>query len=63
MLDQLFEKIAQEALGLETLAVRNSDSADFHELSVCQIREALRRAYVAGSLDVSRLGERRERVA
>ena len=46
--DTLLELIAKEELGLKTLATRNSDSLDFHDLSVWQIRTALRRAYQAG---------------
>jgi len=44
----LLEVIAKEELGLKTLTTRNSDSLDFHDLSVWQIRTALRRAYQAG---------------
>lgn len=43
------ERIAQSALGLETLATRNSDSLDFHELAVWQIKAALEAAYAAGA--------------
>lgn len=31
------EKIAQEHLGIETLAPRRSDSLDFHDLAVWQL--------------------------
>ncbi len=41
-------EIAQRHLGLETLEPRNSDSLDFHDLSVWQIRRALEAAYRAG---------------
>ena len=47
-LDVLLERIAARELGLETLKTRNSDSLDFHDLSVWQIRAALRRTYHAG---------------
>lgn len=40
--------IAREALGLETLETRNSDSLDFHDTAVSCIKEALERAYEAG---------------
>ena len=42
------EKIAKTTLHLETLETRNSDSLDFHEVSVGQIKLALRAAYEAG---------------
>ena len=40
--------IAARELGLETLEPRQSDSLDFHELSVWQIKAALQRAWEAG---------------
>lgn len=40
--------IAKQSLGLETLETRKSDSLDFHDLAVWQIREALQQAYEAG---------------
>jgi hypothetical protein len=43
--------IAETALGLETLNARNSDSLDFHNLSVWQIKDALKSAYLAGMVD------------
>jgi len=46
--DALLELIAKQELGLKTLATRNSDSLDFHDISVWKIRAALRRAYHAG---------------
>ena len=42
------EKIAGEQLSIETLETRNSDSLDFHEVSVWGIKEALKKAYEAG---------------
>ena len=41
-------KIAQQHLGIETLETRKSDSLDFHELSVWQIKAALEAAYLLG---------------
>ena len=41
-------KIAREILDLETLETRKSDSLDFHDLAVWQIRDALSAAYNAG---------------
>lgn len=43
--------IAVQQLGLNTLRRRNSDSLDFHELAVWQIRDALEAAYLAGVVD------------
>ena len=42
------EKIAAKILGLETLKNRGSDSLDFSDQSVWQIKEALEAAYKAG---------------
>lgn len=47
-MDETIEKIAKEILWLETLETRNSDSLDFHELSVWWIKKALEEAYKAG---------------
>jgi hypothetical protein len=44
----IIDRIAREALGLETLESRRSDSLDFHEHAVWSIQEALERAYEAG---------------
>jgi hypothetical protein len=46
--DARLDQIAREHLRLETLATRKSDSLDFHDLAVWQIRDALRAAYDAG---------------
>lgn len=42
------ECIAREHLGIETLATRNSDRLDFHDLSVGSIKAALAAAFEAG---------------
>ena len=42
------EKIAADHLGIETLATRNHDSLDFHEVSACGVKAALEAAYEAG---------------
>lgn len=42
-------KIARRLLHLETLATRNADAHDFHELAVWSIRDALMAAYTAGA--------------
>ena len=47
-LDALLTRIAQEHLFIETLETRNSDSMDFHDVSVWGVKEALLAAYQAG---------------
>jgi hypothetical protein len=42
------KKIAKDILDLETVETRNSDSLDFHEHAVWEIRKALEAAYEAG---------------
>ena len=46
--DNAINRIAREALGLETLETRRMDSLDFHEHAVWSIKDALERAYEAG---------------
>ncbi|KAA0215781.1 MAG: hypothetical protein DYG94_06450 [Leptolyngbya sp. PLA3] len=46
--DNAINRIAREALGLETLETRRMDSLDFHDLAVWTIKDALERAYEAG---------------
>jgi len=47
-LDALLTQIAQEHLFIDTLETRNSDSLDFHDVSVWGVKEALIAAYQAG---------------
>lgn len=47
-LDALLTRIAQEHLFVDTLQTRNSDSMDFHDVSVWGVKEALLAAYQAG---------------
>ena len=47
-IDSKLEKIAKNVLKVPTLKYRHSDELDFHELSVGQIKLALRAAYEAG---------------
>lgn len=47
-IDDLFTEIAREHLGIETLETRNSDSLDFHNVSVWGVKDALQAAYEAG---------------
>mgnify|MGYP007088348405 CR=1 FL=1 len=46
--DTLFTDIAQKHLGIETLALRNRDSLDFHDVSVSSVKAALDAAFEAG---------------
>ena len=46
--DATIRLIANDVLGIETLDARKSDSLDFHDLAVWQIRKALETAYEAG---------------
>lgn len=43
-------EIAQKLLRMETLETRNSDSLDFHEVSVWEIKAALEAAFRAGQV-------------
>jgi hypothetical protein len=45
---ELFTDIAREHLGIATLETRQSDSLDFHEVSVWGVKNALSHAYQAG---------------
>ena len=42
------DRIARRHLGIETLAVRNSDSLDFHDVGVAGVSAALQAAFEAG---------------
>ena len=44
----LIKKIAQNHFDIETLETRNSDSLDFHDVAVWQIKKALEDAFRAG---------------
>ena len=47
-LEQLLARIALDHLFIETLETRNSDSLDFHDVSVWGVKSALEAAYQAG---------------
>ncbi len=47
-LDKILTQIASQHLDIPTLETRRSDSLDFHEVAVWQVREALQAAYLAG---------------
>jgi len=42
------EKITQKILNIKTLKTQNSDEFDFHNISVWDLKEALKEAYKAG---------------
>lgn len=44
----IIHQIARRHLGIETLAVRNSDSLDFHDVGVAGVSAALQAAFEAG---------------
>lgn len=50
---ELFEELARQHLGVETLEERRSDALDFHEVPVWDLRAALAAAYDAGRASVS----------
>lgn len=50
-MDSAVNEAAKDHLGLDTLETQNSDSLDFHELSVWQIKAALEAAYIQGKRD------------
>lgn len=48
-LDRTLAEIAEQHLGIETLEEQRSDSLDFHEVAVWDVRAALAAAYAAGA--------------
>lgn len=46
--ENVAEILAKDLLDIETLETRNSDSLDFHTVSVWQLKKALEAAYEAG---------------
>ncbi|NVJ25981.1 hypothetical protein HUW62_32645 [Myxococcus sp. AM011] len=49
--EEVLERIAREEMGIETLKKRWSDSLDFHNVGVGELRNALEAAYQAGKRD------------
>ena len=47
-MEKTVTKIAVDRLEIETLERRNSDSLDFHDVSVWALKEMLEKAYKAG---------------
>jgi hypothetical protein len=52
--DELFTLIAQQHLNVETLVERKSDSLDFHDVGVLNIKAALEAAFAAGQASVKK---------
>ena len=50
-MDSAIAEVAKEHLDLDSLEAQNSDSADFHNLAVWQIKAALEAAYLQGKRD------------
>jgi hypothetical protein len=48
LLNKILTGIAQKNLNINTLETQKSDSLDFHDVAVWQIREALQDAFLAG---------------
>jgi hypothetical protein len=61
-IDALLTQIAQQHLGIETLQTRHSDSLDFHDLAVWNLRAALEAAFNAG-LEQGRLAKSPDEVS
>jgi hypothetical protein len=55
LIDKVLEDIAKEHLRVPTLVTRKSDSLDFHDLAVWQLRAALDAAYQAGIAAAARI--------
>ncbi len=47
--DAYLAGIAKTCLDIDTLATRNADSLDFHEVAVWSLKDALEAAYAAGA--------------
>ncbi|UFS55443.1 hypothetical protein LN050_06175 [Comamonadaceae bacterium M7527] len=54
-IDQLFNRIANEHLYIETLETQHRDRLDFHEVAVWGIKCALAAAYAAGLAEAKKL--------
>ena len=57
-IEKELERAAASYLGIETLETRNSDSLDFHEVAVWQLKAALRWAYIEGSVHGMKTAQR-----
>ena len=54
-IDQLFNRIANEHLYIETLETQHRDRLDFHEVAVWGVKCALAAAYAAGLAEAKKL--------
>lgn len=50
----ILELIAEIELGIDTLETRNRDSLDFHNVSVWDLKRALKNAYINGQHSIPR---------
>jgi hypothetical protein len=55
--NELFSRIAQTHLSIETLETRHRDSLDFHDVGVGCLYDALQAAFDAGLAEGRRLAE------
>jgi hypothetical protein len=55
--NDLFSRIAQTHLSIETLETRHRDSLDFHDVGVGCVRDALQAAFEAGLAEGRRLAK------
>ena len=58
----LFTRIAQTHLHIETLETRHRDSLDFHDVGVWCVRDALQAAFEAGVAEGLRQAGRTQKV-
>ncbi len=59
--NDLFTKIAQQHLGIETLETRNRDGLDFHDVAVWGVKAALEAAFAAGQNTANKQQQRKFR--
>lgn len=52
-MEELFEMIALEHLGIGTLETRRSDSLDFHDVAVWDVKRALEAAFEAARAEAN----------
>lgn len=53
--DEVIEAIAKKEFRVDTMELRHSDSLDFYDVSVWQIRDGLMAAYLAGQKSMTRI--------
>jgi hypothetical protein len=62
-MDQVIARIAKEVMDIGTLETRNSDSLDFYDCGVWNIKAALEAAYKAGQESMKPGGVAKELIA